>query len=409
MAPIAGHYSDNLVSRWGRRRPLIVGSSIASAILFPLIWHLPQFSSDTVRLAYFCGLGLAFSTTVSTWSSAYYALQLEITPDYDERTAISAWMGIFSKVAQLFGGWVMALATSNWFAHPATGKPDIVHGVQALSGWIALLILVTGALPALVVTERKGLAPTTSNGDTPKESLWQSMRECAQCPPLWNLIAVSSFLALGSASVLNLWQYLNIYLVNHGDLAFASVVAGWRSTAIFGLAIGCVPLWIKLSARYDKRRVSIGLLLVGLIGHACQFVFIREGRPYLQLVPTLFEAAAVSAVWIFIPSMRGDIADYDELVTGRRREGAINAFSSWFNKLAFTLSATIGGVALSWTGFSASATEQAPGVLPHLKITYVLLTLTFWGIALLFLWRYPLDRQRMAEIRATLEARRGQR
>jgi GPH family glycoside/pentoside/hexuronide:cation symporter len=408
LAPVAGYFSDNLDTRWGRRRPVIIVAALFTAVLFPMLWHLPNLGSEALNLAYFFVIGIVFSSAYTTWSAAYYALQLEVTPDYDERTSIAAWMGIFSKVAQLLGGWVLALVTSNYFADPVTGKPDLVHGTQVISWGIALAIFLTGALPALVIRERPGLAQAAGEKGS-RESLWQSMCECAGCVPLWYLVGISFFLLMGSMSVINLWQYLNIYLVNGGDLSFATVVSGWRSTAIFGIAIGCVPLWMWLSARYDKRIVAVTLMVMGLIGHALNYVFILQGRPYLQLAPTLFEAAAVSAIWIFIPSMRADIADFDELKTGRRREGAINAFSSWFNKLAFTFSASIGGFALSWTGFSAQAAQQAPGVLHHLKITYVLITLVFWSIALVLLWYYPLDRKRMAELVAQLEARRGKR
>jgi GPH family glycoside/pentoside/hexuronide:cation symporter len=35
--PIIGNYSDNARTRWGRRRPFIVGGGIAAALVFPLL------------------------------------------------------------------------------------------------------------------------------------------------------------------------------------------------------------------------------------------------------------------------------------------------------------------------------------------------------------------------------------
>lgn len=62
----------------------------------------------------------------------------------------------------------------------------------------------------------------------------------------------------------------------------------------------------------------------------------RPEHPYLQIVPGVFESCALAAVWMFFPSIKADVADHDELSTGRRREGSLNAFFSWFIKAALT-------------------------------------------------------------------------
>lgn len=405
VVPVAGYLSDNLTTRWGRRRPVIVVSAIVVAAVFPFLWHLPMRFSEAERIAYLVVVGVIFSTASTVWTTAYYAFQLELTPNYDERTRIAGWLAIFSKVAQLAGGWVLALVTGPWFTDPTTGRPDIVTGVRVTSWFVAGIILLTGIIPGLVLPERvihRKVAPAE------RQRLWGNLKECANNLPLWLLVGASFFLVIASVAVANLWQYLNIYLVNGGDLAGGTVVSGWRSTAIFGLAIACVPLWAWLSERFDKRQVTLAMVIAGLVGHALNYFFIRAGHPYLQLVPTLLEAAAISAVWMFLPSMRADLVDYDELITGRRREGMLNAFSTWFNKIAFMISAGISGVVLTWSGFSAKAANQPPAVLAHMKLLYIAIPLVMLGSALAFLWFYPLGRERMAAIRAELEARRGQ-
>src|SRR5205085_10626214 len=39
--PLAGSLSDNNRSRWGRRKPFLVGATIACAITLPLVWLVP--------------------------------------------------------------------------------------------------------------------------------------------------------------------------------------------------------------------------------------------------------------------------------------------------------------------------------------------------------------------------------
>jgi Na+/melibiose symporter-like transporter len=41
------------------------------------------------------------------------------------------------------------------------------------------------------------------------------------------------------------------------------------------------------------------------------------------------------------------------------------------------------------------------------KVPFWQKALTFWGVAAYLIWRYPLNRQTMHEIRSKLETRRG--
>ncbi len=62
---------------------------------------------------------------------------------------------------------------------------------------------------------------------------------------------------------------------------------------------------------------------------------------------------------------------------------------------------------LGLSQFNARLTEQSPEVLRRIFWLYLILPLLLWSGAAFFIWRYPLTRQRMAEIRSALEARRG--
>jgi GPH family glycoside/pentoside/hexuronide:cation symporter len=403
MDPLMGNISDNFRSRWGRRRPFLVAGALLTALVYPWIWRAPLAWGETNAVLYLIGIGLLFYSCFSVWAMPYYGLQLELTPNYDERTRLSAWMTLFAKIAALANGWILAVLTCNWFINPATGKPDLVIGLRTCSWFIAGLILIFGLLPAIFVKERN-YAETANRA---REPLWKSIRESAGCKPLWNLIAISFFSVVGSSSVSGLGQYLNIYLVFDGDIAAASIVAGWKGTVIVVLGIASIPLWTKLGERFDKKSVVFAMLACTMLGHVLNYFFMRPDMPYLQIVSGAFESAAIAAVWLFLPSMKADVADYDELGTLRRREGSLNAFYSWFIKAAFASALGLSGLMLQISGFTAKLSHQPPEVLRNMMALYIILPLVLWGISLVFVARYPLSRVRMGEIREQLEARRG--
>lgn len=403
--PVIGNWSDNTRSRWGRRRPFLVAGAVLTAAVYPLFWHMPAGLGDQGRIAWLLGVGLVYFTCYTLWSMPYYGFQLELTPDYDERTRLAAWCTLFAKFGFFIGGWILAIATSDRFLDPATGKPDIVAGMRFTSWFIAGAILVVGLLPAFFVKERYYAREAAAQ---PRTRFWTSIRESAGCRPLWFLVGASFCLVLGSGSVNTLGQYLNFYYVNQGDLQAANVVAGWKTSVIVVTGIASIPLLSWLGRRFDKRAMISAMLAFSLFGHLLAYFCMTPKHPYLQLVSGVFEASALSAFWLFIPSMKADVADADELTTSRRREGSLNAFFSWFIKLAHTCAFFFGGVLLEFTGFvDPKLAAQPPEVLSRMMALYIVLPLAVWGLGLFCVWHYPLGRARMAGIRAELEARRG--
>ncbi len=355
-------------------------------------------------VVYLLVMGVLFYTCFSCWAMPYYSMQLELTPNYDERTRLNAWSAVFGKFTSLCGAWAMALLSSSWFANPATGAPDIVHGMKVCSWFVAGAILVVGLLPALFVQERY----YSEARHQARDPFWQSIRESARCRPLWMLIGISFFLVVGSTSIGTLAQYLNIYYVNHGDLAKASVIVGVKGTLLVVTGLLCIPVYTWLGERYDKKQVVGFMIGLTMFGQVLNVFLMTPAHPWLQIIPGFFESSAISAIWLFLPSMKADAADYDELKTMRRREGALNAFYSWFIKAALTCSMGLGGWVLEFSGFDVKLAHEQPAAVLHTMLAlYVILPVVIWGIALIFVWRYPLNRAEMSAIRLALEERRG--
>lgn len=144
-----------------------------------------------------------------------------------------------------------------------------------------------------------------------------------------------------------------------------------------------------------------------IAGHLLYFFCLTPKYPYLQILPGIFEGCALGAIWMFLPSMKADVADYDEVHTARRREGSINAFYSWFLKLAGTLAIGFGGYILKMTGFNDSLGAQTPQVLGTMFWIFLILPTVFWSLSLFLISFYPISRSRATEIRSLLEQRRG--
>lgn len=431
--PVVGNLSDNTRTPWGRRRPFIFLGAIALAAIYPLFWHLPAGWSDTARAAGLLGIGLLFFTAYAVWSMSYYGLQLELTPSYDERTRLSAWGSIFAKLGYLLMGWVFALVllcgalasgkpealegrspflrdllawlqpAFAWVADPQPGESQVVVGMRVACWFIVLGMLVFGLCPALFVRERY----YDPQKRQPKMAFVQSVRESLRCRPLWKLIGMTFFLLIGRAFIDGLSQYVNFYYVCRGDLTLGATIAGWKATVVSVVGFLSIPVLTKLSERFDKRTVVIAMLLTLTVGHLGNFILMTPEHPYWQIYAGVIEAISVPAIWMFMPAMKADVADWDEYHTERRREGALNAFYSWFVKAALTVSLVFNGAALAWSGFDAKLPQQNEAVVDRMFLLYLGLPIGFWLVAVGFAWSYPLTRKAALDIRHALEARRG--
>jgi len=118
--------------------------------------------------------------------------------------------------------------------------------------------------------------------------------------------------------------------------------------------------------------------------------------PWLQPLASGSIAFIGAGFWTIYGSCGADVMDYDELQTGKRREGAFSACGSWINKFAMVLGIWASGFILSSTGFDVKlGGEQTPHAIFGLLL------------ALVAFIRFPLSAERMADIRSQLEARRG--
>lgn len=402
--PMVGWLSDSTRSRWGRRRPYIALGAVLVAGMYPFVW-LPPGGLEGTGLALWLGaFGVVYYTCCTIWAMPYYALQMELTPDYEERTRLASWIMVVSQVIGIATAWLPWLIASDHFADPVTGEADIVAGMRAVSWPLAAFILVLALLPALCVRERFG-SPLQSRVSKETVPFLQAMRESATCKPLWILIGVSFLFVFGGGAISMLGQFAAIYYVCEGDLALFGKVVGVKSTVMVVAGIASVPLWNLVARRLDKARALTLLMSIGVLGHLSNYVLMDPRAPYLLVVAGVLDSVPFSALWLLLPSMKADIADYDEARTGRRREGSLNSFYSWFFKAAITASAGVGGWVASASGYDPALTQQPPEVVRNIFHMFLAVPLAAWILAIALVAIYPLNREVMRGIRAQLDAR----
>ena len=402
--PLTGWISDNTRSRWGRRRPYLFVGSILSGLFLPLMWFVSPGWSPHAQIAWFVCTGLVLYTVCSVFAMPYESLNLELTPDYNERTSVTSYKAFFQKIAFMIVGWAWFITQLPYFTDPVTGKHDALAGARALSVVVGLAIIGVGLLPAFFVKERFYGAVVKQA----KISLGRSLKLTFGNKPFLLLSLMTVFFAC-SYYLSNFVQfYLRLYYVTKGDQALAAKIEGVQATLTMILGVASIPCFAWLAKRIGKTWTLMFGMALTLLGMVAKWWTYNPEYPWLSMVNAIILAPSLTGIWQIIPAMTADICDHDELRTGERREGAFASIFSLIVKVSFTLGLVLAGPLVEWCGLNvADGVNQTAATIITMRIADAIIPSALLIIAMLLLYRYPLSPGRMREIRADLETRRG--
>jgi len=402
--PVMGSISDNFRSRFGRRRPFIILGAILSAIVLPLLFLFDPSWSFPLILFYFVALGILFYTADTVFNMPYQSLLLEMTPDYNERTSISAYRGVLSKISQFFIGWIWAITQLPFFNDPVTGEPDTLAGLRAVSIAAALVILFMSPLPGIFCKERYYHLATKQK----REPFFAGLKKTITCRPFLVLLGFVQALTITTTAISAFGPFLLTYYVFGGSQSQASMMHGYGQTLATISGILIVPLVVHYARKTSKEKLIWYVMGSKVLLSISLWFCYNPDIPWLAVIPNFFNAPIMTAGWILLPSMLADIVDIDELKTRERREGNFSSIFSWNVKAAITIGTAMTGPLLILSGFDVKlGSAQTEEALFAMRLMMVSIPLVGAALCLLLLRFYPVNPASAREVREQLEARRG--
>ena len=167
------------------------------------------------------------------------------------------------------------------------------------------------------------------------------------------------------------------------------------------------PVLAAICRRLGKQPSMLLTCGIGFAAYGATWFLYTPSLPWLQVLSSGSMAFVAASYYMMDQTIGADIMDYDELNTGKRREGAFSACGSWMNKAGNAFGYFLAGQVLALTGFSADKVTQSPETIFWIRAMLAGIPIMGVCLAALFWWRYPLTQQKVAEIRHQLEARRG--
>jgi len=382
--PLFGWMSDRTKSKHGRRRVYLIYGAIPLALVTFALWAVPRGLSPTAAFVWIVVSYALFDTLFTITNVPFNALTAELTPDYDERTSLTAVASIGAVVGYLLGSILPPMI--------AGGFEDSSAGYMALGAVSGVIVGVCVALVAWRVRE-----PKQDERLTAGLPIMRSIRETFTNKPFVLLLTAFGVVRLA----FTLMQASVAYFITYqlGDPS--------RLTMILALLMGTVGLfvffWKWVSDRTSKSRAyAFGLVLMAIAAGASYFV--GPGQFGLMSALVVVIGFGLSSHWVAPYAMVPDVIEHDQAATGQRREGMYYGVYGLTDKIMRTLGVFIVGITLDLFGYIPNV-EQSAEALQGIRLIFGPIPAVLLLMVFPLLMRYPIDRDSHKRLRQELSER----
>jgi len=388
--PAIGLLSDRTMSRFGRRRPWIAIGSIFTAVAVLFLFNPPEAISINLNFWFAAGVFMLFLF----WTIVvvpYESLGPELTFDYNDRNSLFSFRDGF-----LIAG-TLAAAASPAIVKGITGiassPEDERYVFFILSVIYAPLIILSCLWCVTVLKEKKVLDKREHLGITKGLSYTFKNR------PFLILLAAYTISAIGN----NLPATLILFYVQY---VLQSPLADMFLLLYFITGIVFLPLWIKAAERFGKKNAWLSAMAINTGAFTGVFL-LGSGDTAAYGILVFLSGTGFGATLALPSSMQADVIDYDELMTGERREGQYVGIWSFAKKAAAAFGVGIGLTILGLSGYKPNI-QQSENVIFTLRVLYALVPCLCNAAGFVIALYYPITGAEFGRIRKSIREKDGE-
>lgn len=384
--PIFGTLSDNLHTRWGRRRPWIV----AGAPLLMFSTYKLFIPPELVSGVYLATWLVMFYTGLTLTLMAMYAWSMELNSDYNERSRVMGYV----QGAMLIGTICVLLAPT------VVGKSFLgIEGaiprelIMEVMCWFVVLTMPVCVLACFALVKEV----------PPRKATGASWREGAKAiignSGMRRVVLADFFGGLANGVALSVTILFARY-----DLGFTMVQASFLMLAYYATGFISIPVWISLSTFIGKHRALVAAALLFSVISLGSLLWLPSESLPLALLAWSLMGICTTAMQFLPRAMMSDVVDQDQAeLGGVGRSGLYFSFLSMSLKLGYGLAVGIAFPILAWFGFSPGE-FNSPEVIEKLRLTLFLLPAFMVLPIPLLVWNFPIDQVEQRRLRKQIAA-----
>lgn len=284
-------------------------------------------------------------------------------------------------------------------------KPDMLKGALVYSVLIGIVMIIVGIVVFSVVKERYYHTVAVKQE---RVKIIETLFTALTCKPFRVQLAMAVAIGIGMSMVGTLGYFTTVFFVCEGDWALGAQWNFWMGLANMSFPFVGVPFYVFISKRIGKKKTMGLVMIMATCMFLLTWVLYNPSIKWLQLFAAGGIAFTQAGFWMLYSSMMADVVDWDEMETGKRREGAFNACGSWMMKVGMALGGGAAGLVLESTGFDAAlGGAQSVEALTQMRVWLMIIPIIGYIVAFAFLIRLNLTPKVMQGVRKKLEEMRG--
>jgi glycoside/pentoside/hexuronide:cation symporter, GPH family len=381
--PLFGYWSDRTRSRFGRRRIYMLIAALPIAIGTWIQFSIPVgLTGATAFLAVMFTFWLK-DTFITMAIVPYYSMIAEVTHDYQERSSLAVFKGGAAVIGYIIGAAGITLIVG---VFRSLGL-DLRQAWSATAAVLGSFATITLLITTLTIKERPELAGEPSTVPPLRGILY-----CFKNKP-FNLLMII-FILGGFAFTVQ--AALLPFLIQY-NLGMGSQISTIMTISLLTTGLFVIPTkW--LADKTDKGPTYAAGMGLAALTFLLAFIFLPHHPTPLVYVVAVALGIAFSTHWVIPYAMLPDVIEYDELMTGERREGTYFGISNFLNKFAVALGTAVPGWALAGFGYVPNAVQTGQALF-GIRLFYAAVpALVIFSFLPLLIW-YPITKKTHAALR----------
>lgn len=379
--PLFGYISDRTKSDLGRRIPYIRYGSFFYALFFVLTWvKWPLGNSQAGLFIQMLATLFLFDTLYTAIATSLYVMPYTMAVSNKARGNIFIMKIFFTLVSM---GLPLVLFP---MIKPEVGESPVrFQIIMAGIGIVTFIVIFTSTF---FYKEK-----VTTDIDENPENIFKSVVDCFKNKS-FVIFEVLSFTVIFIQTIL---MQGVIYYFDEFDLAMPVAYGVLGVGAVFG-----VVLWSLKVKTWGVKKCTLIMCIIFAIGATAMAIF---GKNNIVAIVAFFTAGMGFAGGMFlIPLMNGDVIDYDETVTGKRREGMYAGVNSLITKpaISFANSAFIMIAKAFGYDMTLTAGMQSEMAKQGILVAWMAVPAAMLVICAICMKFYPLDGEKWIETKQKL-------
>ncbi|TXT61945.1 MAG: conserved membrane protein of unknown function [Promethearchaeota archaeon] len=379
--PLFGSISDQTTHKLGRRIPYIRYGGPLFGLFYILCWIPLAPGNQLVMFFQFLITLFFYDTLYTAVATSLYVMPYEMAVSNKARGSIFLWKVIFSVIAMSTPLFILPLLK------PTPGAN--------LWGYVLFHMILGITVAVAVFISTFFYEEKTYSKYQEEVPLLESLKKTLKNRSFIVFEVISfTIIYVQSGLMFGLFYYTDEFEVNFALLMIMLIV---------GVLVGAY-LFIVRGQKYGVKK-SMQIMLA--IFSCCCFLILFLGRFLIAtMIGFIGIGVGLTGGLYLIPMMNGDVIDYDESITGERREGMYAGVNSFVTKYAINLAQTVFLIIIGVFGYISEETlvgQQSYMAEWGILIGWMLLPALLLALCFITMHWYPLEGEGWQNTKRELE------